>query len=103
MAVHCRQLSMCSDWMSAQWLLGVTEPDSIVRSVQQAIIEQGQLSLTHVQADEIRGQRQKGDFLDGFSNGSELPPVACWHRLMQHEIRSSLMKVNYKQAHHQIK
>jgi hypothetical protein len=40
--------------------------------VQQAVVQQGQLTLTHVQADEIRVKGKKGIFADGPGNGSEL-------------------------------
>jgi hypothetical protein len=49
------------------------------QKVQQATVEQGQLSLIHVQADEIRVRGKKGDFLDGVSNGSQLAAVAGRH------------------------
>ena len=40
--------------MNEPWQIGAIERESIVNKVHQAIVEQGQLDLMHVQADEIR-------------------------------------------------
>jgi len=50
------------------------------RRVQQAVVEQEHLSLTHVQADEIRVKGKKEICLHGAGNGSSLTALARWHR-----------------------
>src|SRR5450755_4893536 len=67
MAVRCKRLCRCSDWMSARWLLGVIEPDSSVNACEPPVVQQGQLSLTHVQADEMRVKGKKGIFWMGLA------------------------------------
>src|SRR5258707_5988634 len=42
------------DWMNARWLAFRDRAGKQCQRVHQAIVEQGQLDLVHVQADEIR-------------------------------------------------
>src|SRR6266571_3255557 len=54
MAVRSRRLCRRLVWTNARWPVGVIEQGSIGSQVHQAVVQQGQLYLVHVQADEIR-------------------------------------------------
>src|SRR6266571_5686699 len=59
MAVRSRRLCRRLVWTNARWPVGVIEQGSIGSRVHQAIGQQGQLDLVHVQADEIRVKGHK--------------------------------------------
>ena len=54
MAVRSRRLYRRLVWTNAPWPVGAIEQASIGSRVHQAVVQQGQLDLVHVQADEIR-------------------------------------------------
>src|SRR3989454_7218611 len=54
MAVRSKRLCRRLGWTNAPWRVGVIEQASIGSRVHQAVVQQGQLDLVHVQADEIR-------------------------------------------------
>src|SRR5947207_7924505 len=54
MAVRSRRLCRPLAWTNARWRVGAIEQGTIGRRVHQAVVQQGQLDLVHVQADEIR-------------------------------------------------
>src|SRR5947207_13509151 len=54
MAVRSRRLCRPLAWTNARWRVGAIEQGTIGRRVHQAVVQQGQLDLVHVEADEIR-------------------------------------------------
>ncbi len=54
MAVRSKRLCRPKAWTNARWRVGAIEQGNIGRRVHQAVVQQGQLDLVHVQADEIR-------------------------------------------------
>src|SRR5438874_10153013 len=54
MAVRSKRLCRRLGWTNAPWPVGAIEQASIGSRVHQAVVQQGQLDLVHVQADEIR-------------------------------------------------
>jgi IS1 family transposase len=54
MAVRCKPLSTLLDEMKERWKARRDRAGKHCEAVHQALVEQGQLDLTHVQADEIR-------------------------------------------------
>jgi hypothetical protein len=54
MAVRSRRLCRPLAWTNARWRVGEIEQGIIGSRVHQAVVQQGQLDLGHVQADEIR-------------------------------------------------
>src|SRR2546426_1480259 len=75
MAVRSKRLCRRLGWTNAPWRVGVIEQASIGSRVHQAVVQQGQLDLVQVQADEIR---VKGCKIIAWMGLAMMVPTRLW-------------------------